>query len=64
MTWQRSRKEPVALRPPLTLTDSDEKSNQPTLAAFNLVTASESFSVQIPKLDVELVKHALAAQAS
>ena len=64
MTWQRSRKEPVALRPPLTLADSDEKANQPTLAAFNLVSASGSFSVQIPKLDLELVEHALAAQAS
>ena len=64
VTWQRSKKEAVALRPPLTLTDSDEKANQPTLAAFNLVTASESFSVQIPTLDVGLVKHALAAQAS
>ncbi len=62
--WQRSRKEPVALRPPLTLNDSDEKANQPTLAAFNLVTASDSYSVQIPTLDLELVKHALAAQVS
>jgi hypothetical protein len=64
VTWQRSGKEPVALRPPLRLNDSDEKANRPTLAAFNLVTASESFSVQIPTLDVGLVKHALAAQAS
>ena len=64
VTWQRSRKEPVALRPPLTLNDSNENANQPTLAAFNLLTASESYSVQIPTLDLELVKHALAAQAS
>ena len=64
VTWQRSRKEPVALRPPLTLADAGEKANQPTLAALTLVSASGSFSVQIPKLDLELVKHALAAQAS
>ncbi len=64
VTWQRSRREPVALRPPLTLADSDEKANQPTLAAFNLVTASGSFGVQIPKLDVGLVRHALTAQSS
>ena len=50
--------------PPLTLTDSVEKARQPQLTAFNLVSASESLSVQIPTLDVQLVRHALAAQCS
>jgi hypothetical protein len=63
VTWQRSGREAVTLRPPLTLADSGDKARQSTLAAFNLLSASGSFSVQIPKLDIELVKHALA-QAS
>ena len=64
VTWQRPRKQVVTLCPPLTLTDSVENARQPQLTAFNLVSASGSHSVQIPTLDVELVKHALAAQGS
>jgi hypothetical protein len=33
------------------------------MAPFTLVSATGSFSVQIPVLDVDLVKHAFAAQA-
>ncbi|MDT5283299.1 MAG: hypothetical protein QOJ56_5012 [Mycobacterium sp.] len=63
VTWRRWRgKDAVILRPPLTLADSAEEAGRPQLTAFDLVTASGSFSVQIPKLDVDLVKHALAAQ--
>ena len=64
VTWRRRGKEAVIRRPPMTLADSAEKARQPQLTAFDLVTASGSFSVQIPKLDVDLVKHALAAQSS
>jgi len=62
VTWRRRGREAVILRPPLTLADSAEKARQPQLTAFDLVTGSGSFSVQIPNLDVDLVKHALAAQ--
>ena len=64
VTSRRRGEEAVILRPPLTLADSAEKARQPQLTAFDLVTASGSFSVQIPKLDVDLVKHALAVQSS
>jgi hypothetical protein len=64
VTWRRRGEEAVILRPPLTLADSAEKATQPQLTAFDLVTASGSFSVQIPKLDVDLVKHALAVKSS
>ena len=62
VTWRRRGKDAVTLRAPLTLQDCAGKANAPQLSAFDLVTASGSFSVQIPALDVELVKHALATQ--
>ena len=64
VTWERPREQAVALRPPLSLADSADKAGQPLLTAFTLTSASGSFSVQIPTLDVELVKHALAVQAA
>ena len=60
VTWRRRGKGAVTLRAPVSLRDSAGKANAPQLMAFDLVTASGSFSVQIPALDVELVKHALA----
>jgi hypothetical protein len=64
VTWRSRTKDPVTLTPPLTLEGSAEKPRQPQMAPFTLVTASGSFSVQIPILDVELVKHAFAAGAT
>ena len=63
VTWRRRGEDAVTLRGPLTLKEPAEKAKAPRLTAFNLVTASGSFSVQIPSLDVELVEHAFAAQA-
>jgi hypothetical protein len=57
----RKGKDVVSLRRPLRLDDSADEARQPQLAAFTLVTASGSFSVEIPTLDVELVRQALSA---
>jgi hypothetical protein len=58
VTWRKG-KDLVTHRPPLTLADSADEARQPQLAAFTLVSGSGSFSVEIPTLDVELVKHAI-----
>jgi hypothetical protein len=65
VTWQRWRsKDVVTLDPPLTLADCDEKAAQPQVSWYTLVSASGSFRVRIPILDVELVRYAFAAEAT
>lgn len=61
--WRRRDHHAVTLEPPLTLTRSSEKVTGPKFTAFDLACATASFDVQVPTLDVELVKHALGASA-
>jgi hypothetical protein len=62
LTWH-PRGDAVTLRHPVTLTDSG-KARDTRFAAFQLVSASESYDVELPLADVPLVKYALAAQAT
>lgn len=57
--WRGRDKKVVTVDPPVTLTESREESVGPKFTAFVLACAAGSFVVQIPTLDVELVKTAL-----
>ncbi|BBX91093.1 hypothetical protein H5U98_07560 [Mycolicibacterium boenickei] len=59
--WRGRDKNVVTLGPPVTLTESSEKAVGPKFTAFDLDCAAGSFVVQIPTLDVRLVKTALGA---
>ncbi len=63
VTWLRRGKDAITFQPPLTVEDSTEKAKGPKFGAFTLITASGSFSAQIPLLDAELVGHALGEYA-
>ncbi|OCB11529.1 hypothetical protein A5717_20365 [Mycolicibacterium porcinum] len=59
VSWRGRDKKVVTLNPPATLTESSEKAVGPKFTAFDLACAAGSFGVQIPTLDVQLVKTAL-----
>ncbi|MEV0673215.1 hypothetical protein [Mycobacterium sp. NPDC050441] len=61
--WRGRDKNVVILNPPVTLAGSGGKAIGPKFTAFDLACAAGSFSVQIPTLDVELVKDVLGASA-